>query len=124
MCGANVNAVDNENNTALHLCSKAIGNLEMKVNHDLIKRIAGILLKNGAHVDMVNTVGHRAVDNQLSSLMEINMHDFVSLGCLAARVVMQYKIPYVGHIPASLESFVQMHGKPATDSDSNAAVPS
>ena len=124
-CGANVNDVDGEHNTALHLCSKAIRNLVMKQHHDsinitatllskqhrdLMKRIAELLLKNGAHVDMVNKDGHKAVDSLTSSWLDINMLDFVNLRCLAARVVMQYKIPYVGHIPALLESFVQMHG--------------
>ena len=125
-CGANVNDVDNKNNTALHLCSEAIRDSRTEDRHDLIKRIAELLLKSGAHVDMVNMVGNRAVDNLTSSLMKMNMLDFVSLRCLSARVVLQYKIPYVGHIPTTLVSFVQMHGKPATDLvhlDSN-AVPS
>ena len=126
-CGANVNAVDDENNTALHFCSEALRDINMKQHRDLIRRIAVLLLKNGAHVDMVNIFGDRAVDSQLSSLMEMNMLDFVSLKCLAARAVMKYKIRYVGHIPASLESFVQMHGTPTADSDSDSdsdAVPS
>ena len=108
-CGANVNAVDEDINTALHFCSQALRDIDTKKHPDLIKRIAGLLLKNGAHVDMVNIWGDRAVDNLLSSLMEMNMLDFISLKCLSASVVMKYKISYAGHIPASLESFVQMH---------------
>ena len=119
-CGANVGDVDNENNTALHLCSEVIRDSRTENHHDLMKRIAENLLKNGAHVDMVNMVGNRAVDNLTFSLMEMNMLDFVSLRCLAARAVMKYKIPYVGSIAASLESFVQMHGTPTADSDSDA----
>ena len=108
-CGANVNAVDDEHNTALHLCSEAIRNLETKEHHDLINKIAVLLLKNLAHVDMVNMSGNRAADGLTCSLMDMNIHDFVSLKCLAARAIVKYKIQYVGRTLASLESFVQMH---------------
>ena len=107
-CGANVNAVDNENQ---HRFAPMFGSYsESRNGTRLMKRIAELLLKYEAHVDMVNIVGDRAVDSLLSSLMVMNMLDFVNLRCLAARVVMKYKIPHVGHIPASLDSFVQMHG--------------
>ena len=109
-CGANVNAVDIDHNTALHLCSVAFQNIEMKQHHDLITRIAVTLLANGAHTDMVNDSGDSAIESLTSSLMEMNIYDFVSLKCLAASAIMEYGIPYIGHIPASLESFVQMHG--------------
>ena len=122
-CGANVNAVDDEHNTALHLCSKGIQNSGTQQHHDSMKRIAELLLKNGAHVDMVNFSGDSAAKILTSSLIGWNVLDFVSLKCLAARVVMGYKIPHVGHIPASLESFVQIHGTSEADSDSN-AIPS
>ena len=107
--GANVNAVDDEHNTALHLCSKAIQNLEMDQHHDLMKRIAILLLKKDAHVDMVNLSGDSAADVLKSSLLEINILDFVSLKCLAARTILKFEIPYVGHLITSLESFVKMH---------------
>ena len=120
-CGANVNAVDNENNTALHFCSKVIRTLEMKQLHDSMKSMAELLLKNRAHVDIINIVGDIAMDSLTSRLMEINILDFVNLRCLAARAVMKYNISYVGHIPASLDVFMQMHGTPSTaHSDSNA----
>ena len=109
-CGSNVNAVDDEHNTALHLCSKAIQNSKMQQHHDSMKRIAVLLLKSDAHVDMVNISGDSAADVLASSLVEINLLDFVSLKCLAARVAMKYKIPYVGQISTSFESFVKMHG--------------
>ena len=114
-CGANVNAIDDEHNTALHLCSKGIQNSGTQQHLDLMKRIAEILLKNGAHVDMVNISGDSAAEIRASSLIGWNMFNFVSLKCLAASVVMECEIPYVGHIPASLESFVQIHGTPNKD---------
>ena len=114
-CGAKVNAVDNENNTVLHLCSKDLRNLKMKEHHDVLKRIAVILLKNKAHVDMVNISGESAAKSLASSLIDINIQDYVSLKCLAACVVLDYNISYIGYIPASLESFVQMHAQPTAN---------
>ena len=110
-CGANVNAVDDKHNTALHLCSEALRNQELEQYYDLIKRIVVFLLKNEAHVDMVNISGESAAEGLTSSLMEMNMMNFVSLKCLAANAVVKYKISYVERIMvASLESFVRMHG--------------
>ena len=114
-CGANVNAVDDEQNTALHLCLRAIRNLKIKQHDNLIKGIAELLLKHEAHVDMVNFSGNRAADGMTYSLIRWNnwnMLDLVNLKCLAARAVMEHEISYVGHIPASLKSFVQMNGEP------------
>ena len=110
-CGAkvNVNAVDVERNTVLHLCSKAIQNHEMQQYHDSIHRIAVLLLKNGAHLDMVNMSGERAAKGLTSSLIEANIQDFDSLQCIVAKAIMKNKIPYVGNITVGLESFVEMH---------------
>ena len=122
-CGANVNDVDDKHNAALHLCSEEIRNPERTQFPVLLKRKAELFLKNGAHVDIVNFSGDNAAEILTFSLIGWNVLNYVSLKCLAARVVMEYKIPYVGHIPASLKSFVQMHGTPTADSDSN-AIPS
>ena len=108
-CGANVNAIDGKSNTALHLCSDALRNLELEQHHDMLKRIAVLLLNSSAHVDMVNIFGMRAADGQTSSLLEMNMINFVSLKCLAANAVVKHGISYGGHSIGSLESFVQMH---------------
>ena len=104
-CGTNVNAVDVEHNTALHVCSKAIQNLQIKQHHDLIKQIAVLLLKHGAHPDMVNHSGDSAMNGLRSSLTEMNIADLISLKCSAASALMKYNISYVEHIPFELESF-------------------
>ena len=109
-CGANVNAVDDEHNTALHLCSEALRNLELEQHYNMLKRIAVLLLNSSAHVDMVNISGMRAADGLTSSWLEMNMMNFVSLKCLAANAVVKYKITQAGCVNDSLESFVQMHG--------------
>ena len=108
-CGANINAIDGKRNTALHLCSEALRNLELEQHHDMLKRIAVLLLNSSAHVDMVNIFGMRAADGLTSSLLEMNMMNFVSLKCLAANAVVKHGISYGGHSIGSLESFVQMH---------------
>ena len=112
-----VNDVDDEYNTALHLCSRCIQDPGLEQHHELITRIAVVLVKNSAHVDMVNIFGERAVDGLTSSLMEINMMDFVTLKCLAANAVVKYKIPHAGYVNGLLESFLAVHGKCAWKSD-------
>ena len=116
-CGANVNAVDDEHNTALHLCSQAIMDLEMQPHHDSIHRIAVLLLKNEAHLDIINIWGDRAAKGLTSSLKEMDIQDFDCLKCLAARAIIKYKISYAGHLTTSLESFVQLHGSSAYNGD-------
>ena len=66
---------------------------------------------------MINISGDRAAKGLTSSLTEMDIQDFDSLECLAARVIMKYKIPYVGRIISSLESFVQLHGSSAYNGD-------
>lgn len=34
----------------------------------------------------------------------------LSLKCLAAKIVKAYNIPYIGHVPKTLESFIELHG--------------
>ena len=108
-CGANVNAVDDESNTTLHLCSEALRNLKKEKHQDILKRIAVLLLNCSAHVDMVNIFGMRAADGLTSSSLEMNMMNLVSLKCLAANAVVNYRITYAGYVNDLLESFVQMH---------------
>ena len=113
-CGANINAVDGKRNTALHLCSEALRNLKLEQHHDMLKRIAVLFLNSSAHVDMVNIFGMRAAYGLTSSL-EINMLNFVSLKCLAANAVVKHGILQGGHSIGSLNSFVQMHEICASD---------
>ena len=108
-CGANVNAVDVKHNTALHLCSEALRNLKLEQHHDMLKRIAVLLLNSSAHVDMVNIFGMRAADGLTSSLSEMNMMTFVRLKCLAANTVVKHGISHGRHLIGYLESFVKMH---------------
>ena len=102
-CGADVNAVDHKNNTALHLCTQSYLNF---VIYDERDRIIELLLRYSAHVDFVNDSGDIAAKG-----LPLNMLDHVDLKCLAATFIRARQIPYIGQIPAHLESFVQMHGR-------------
>ena len=104
-CGANVNAVDNQNNTALHVCTQALPYLEGD-RQDKMNEVILILLKHSAHVDMVNNAGKIASEG-----LKLNLLNYVSLKCLASTVIMKHRIPYFGYISGSLKSFVEMHGQ-------------
>lgn len=34
----------------------------------------------------------------------------LSLTCMAAKAIKAYNLPYYGHVPRSLESFIELHG--------------
>ena len=103
-CGADVNALDRSNNTALRLCTQPYLKLVSK-NHEQ-EVIIELLLRYSAHVDIVNDSGDIAAKG-----LQIQILDHVNLKCLAAAVIRDRRIPYVGRIPVHLEPFVQMHGR-------------
>ncbi|XP_063229750.1 protein fem-1 homolog CG6966 isoform X2 [Bacillus rossius redtenbacheri] len=100
--GAEVDARDESGNAPLHLAGLA---------RPCPPALARTLLDHGAHLDAVNAAGQTF--QQLlkgQSLHEIvNPVRYTTLKCLAARVVKEKMIGYVGRVPASLESFVQQH---------------
>ena len=98
-CGADVNAVDSEHNTALHSCTGPYAILGSVLQNKIIK----LLLQYSAHLDIVNDQGHIAAMG-----LSLNMLDHVNLKCLATAVFRDHQIPYVGQIPKSLESFVHI----------------
>ncbi|XP_019619025.1 PREDICTED: protein fem-1 homolog C-like [Branchiostoma belcheri] len=99
-CGACLNAVDVENNTALHIAAK-------NNQADIMKE----LLKAGLHFDACNLEGKTSFDLLPKKSLEnsINPLNYTSLQCLAARAIKRFQIEYKGVIPAKLESFVAMH---------------
>ena len=102
-CGADVNAVDRSNNTALHLCTQPYLKLVSK-HHE--QEVIELLLRYSAHVDIFNDSGDIAAKS-----LQLQILDHVSLKCLAATVIRDRRFPYVGRIPVHLEPFVQMHGR-------------
>lgn len=100
--GANVNATDSDGNTPLHLATN-----NKHCQSDVIK----FLLHRHAHLDMRNNEGRTPV--QL--LRGVAIHDivspldFITLQCMAARIIIKYNIDYKGHVPLKEESFIEMH---------------
>ncbi|RLU16996.1 hypothetical protein DMN91_011065 [Ooceraea biroi] len=98
--GANVNAKDNDGNTALHLAA---------LLRPWQPRLAIDLLDAGAHLDAVNNDG-----NTFETLLcDKKLYDsiypvrYTTLACLAARVVKQtYR---ESSVPRYLRAFVKMH---------------
>ncbi|CAG2056639.1 unnamed protein product [Timema podura] len=100
--GAEVNALDDKGNTPLHLAGAAkpcpVG-------------LAKTLLDHGAHLDAVNLAGQtfQEVLKGQSVSESINPVQYTSLKCLAATVVRKQKVEFKGHVPVSLESFIEQH---------------
>ncbi|KAL6264770.1 hypothetical protein P5V15_004868 [Pogonomyrmex californicus] len=108
-CGANVNAMDNERNTPLHIIvgySKAIS--DFATLHSIIID----LIEAGAHMDTVNNKGHTPYDIVTTGVAKIILRTQtkLSLTCMAARAIKTYNLPYHGNVPRSLESFIELHG--------------
>lgn len=100
--GASVNAVDLDKNSPLHIASS---------NRPCRSEVIRTLLKNGAHLDACNL--DRKTPMQLIRGMSINdivsPLNYLTLQCLSARKIVKCNIPYKGHIPQKLESFIEMH---------------
>ena len=100
--GAEVNAIDVDRNSPLHIAAS---------NRPCRSEVIRTLLKNGAHLDMCNN--DRKTPMQLIRGMSINdivsPLNYLTLQCLAARKIVKCGIPYKGHIPKKLESFIRMH---------------
>ena len=100
--GADINAVDSENNMPLHVAA---------ANNPCKSDIIQLLLAKGAHLDSCN--GQRKTPMQLMKKTLINdilcPLNFTNLQCLAARRIVELGIQYKGNIPRKLEPFVEMH---------------
>ncbi|XP_076231930.1 protein fem-1 homolog CG6966 [Calliopsis andreniformis] len=97
--GADVNARDDDGNTALHLTA---------LSHIWRRDFAITLLDAGAHIDVVNNEGktfEMLCDKTLYDT--VNPVKYTTLACLAARVVR--RLYRVEDLPKHLQSFVQMH---------------
>ncbi|XP_075216692.1 protein fem-1 homolog B-like [Lycorma delicatula] len=108
-CGADVNAMDKDRNTPLHIIVRYQKPVSDFITlHTIIME----LTEAGAHIDTVNTKGKTPVETATTGVAEIILRTQtrLSLKCLAAKAVQNFNIPYVGHVPISLESFIDLHG--------------
>ncbi|XP_066141003.1 protein fem-1 homolog CG6966 [Euwallacea fornicatus] len=99
--GADVTAQDDEGNTPLHLAALA----------NPCPRVINHLLESGAHLDQVNnnleTFSSLLRCQQVHELVDVLQYS--SLKCSAAKIIKQFKIPYRGVVPKALESFIEIH---------------
>lgn len=108
-CGADVNAMDAERNTPLHIIvcyTKATS--DFMTLHSIIME----LIEAGAHMDTVNSNGKTPYESVATGVAEIILRTQtkLSLTCMAAKAVKTYNLSYCGNVPRSLESFIELHG--------------
>ncbi|CAH0550336.1 unnamed protein product [Brassicogethes aeneus] len=114
-CGANVNAMDQERNTPLHV----IVNYHKAISDFLtLHSIITDLTEGGAHLDCVNIKGETPLDSSVTGVAEIILKTQMklSLKCMAANAVKHHKLKYRGQVPQALESFIELHGAPSKKS--------
>uniref|UniRef100_A0A8C6THM1 Protein fem-1 homolog B n=1 Tax=Neogobius melanostomus TaxID=47308 RepID=A0A8C6THM1_9GOBI len=107
-CGAQVDAVDHEGNTPLHVIVQYDQLIcDLLTLHTIISS----LVEAGAHTDMANKQKKTPLDmcstSAAKDLLKSQMK--MSLQCLAARAVRKHSIPYRNEIPKTLEEFLEFH---------------
>ncbi|VEN59219.1 unnamed protein product [Callosobruchus maculatus] len=109
-CGADVNAMDVDRNTPLHM----IVNYHKAVSDFMtLYTIITALTEGGAHLDCVNGRGETPLDaSATGSVAEIILKTQMklSLKCLAANAVKRHRLTYRGLVPKALECFIELHG--------------
>ena len=102
--GADVDTqcVEYESGTALHIAA---------TNKPTKQEVIRTLLDGGAHIDSQNSDRKTAMQLLDSEGMSdvVNPLRYMSLQCLAANKIVEYGVPYKGHVTAKLETFVKMH---------------
>ena len=107
-CGADPDAVDNDNQTALHVIVKYNKPIsDFMTLHSIIV----LLCEEGCHIDRVNRRGETAIDASTTGVAEIILKAQLrpNLKCMAAKVVRKHRLLYKGMVPVSLEEFIEMH---------------
>lgn len=100
-CGADVDAVNNELCTPLHISC-----LEDNYNPP---KVSALLLHYGAHIDRRNLKGSRPISQIKAIDAGFNIMNHISLKCLAAQAVVMHNVRYKGLVPEGLERFLQIH---------------
>lgn len=107
-CGADIDAQDNLGNTPLHIIVQYINPID---DFENLHECMVSLINADAHMDIVNKRRKTALDISTTGVAEIILrtNSKIRLLCIASRVVKKCKIPYKGHIPVTLEEFVELH---------------
>ncbi len=107
-CGGDVNVMDNNGNTPVHVIVKYTKPIsDFLALHGIIMT----LLENGAHLDIANSDGHTPIESSTTGVAEVILRtqSRIKLKCIAARAVKHLKVPYKGQLPTTLEEFVNIH---------------
>ncbi|KAL2098148.1 hypothetical protein ACEWY4_007355 [Coilia grayii] len=100
-CGADVDSRDCDNNTPLHIAAS-----------NGCPEIMALLVRAGAHFDATNSQcksAYELLDEQSSGRHALHPLSYVTLQCLAARVIEKHRLPYKGLITQELEAFIELH---------------
>ncbi|KAL1425435.1 hypothetical protein MTO96_003515 [Rhipicephalus appendiculatus] len=100
-CGADVEAVNEARSTALHVAA---------LRNNFVPDVVQTLLRYGAHLDRRNANGNQP-HRMLAGITEcvLNPLQHISLQCLAARKIVERRIPFAGEVPGALENFIRIH---------------
>ncbi|XP_077501382.1 ankyrin repeat protein mann-cup [Amblyomma americanum] len=100
-CGADVEAVNEALSTPLHVAA-----LRNNFRPDVVQ----MLLRHGAHLDRRNANGNQP-HRMLAGISEctLNPLQHIGLQCLAARKIVERRIPFTGEVPVALEHFIRIH---------------
>ena len=107
-CGADVNALDTEGNSALHI----IVQFCHPISHFMtLHNIIVSLVDAGIHIDCANKQHQTAQDVSTTGVAEVILRTkfSLSLKCIAARAVRSHNVAFHGVVPASLEEFIETH---------------
>lgn len=106
--GADVNAMDKGRNTPLHVIVSFQRPLrEFMTIHTIITDLTSA----GAHQDICNIKGETPYDATTGvAELILRTQAKLSLKCLAAKAVKAHNILYIGQVPKTLESFIELHG--------------
>ncbi|XP_065348180.1 protein fem-1 homolog C [Cloeon dipterum] len=100
-CGANIVSRNYRHCTPLHFVA-----LPANYNQEFVK----LLLDNGAHIDHQNNLGETpAAALMANPVCTLPLMKHTSLKCLAASVVVNHKISYLGIVPTTVAHFVRRH---------------
>ena len=106
--GFNVNVVNDEGNTPLHIA------VMLEPRNDklyLVTEILQLLFYGGAHHDFVNNDGKTPMDmaGTDEARMILSERRKLELKCISARAVKKFGIPYLGVVPKILENYISRH---------------
>ena len=106
--GFNVNVVNNEGNSPLHIA------VTLEPRNDkiyLLTEILRLLFDGGAHHDFVNNDGKTPMDMAKTdeARMILSERRKLELKCISARAVKKFGIPYLGVVPKILENYISKH---------------